>query len=45
MLFRSVVERVLEEINGCLDHHRGEINRIKEREKEARALPCELPLQ
>ena len=33
-----MVERVLEEINGCLDHHRGEINRIKEREKEARGL-------
>ena len=33
-----VVERDLEEINGRFDHHRGEINRIKEREKEARGL-------
>ena len=33
-----VVERDLEEINGCFDHHRGKINRIKEREKEARGL-------
>ena len=33
-----VVERDPEEINGCFDHHRGEINRIKEREKEARSL-------
>ena len=34
----KVVERDLEEVNGHFDHHRGEINRIKEREKEARDL-------
>ena len=33
-----MVERDLEEVNGHFDHHRGEINRIKEREKEARGL-------
>ena len=33
-----MVERDLEEINGHFDCHRGEINRIKEREKEARGL-------
>ena len=33
-----VVERNLEEVNGHFDCHRGEINRIKEREKEARGL-------
>ena len=32
----KVVERDLEEVNGCFNHHRGEINRIKEREKEAK---------
>ena len=30
------MERDLEEINGHFDHHRGEINWTKEREKEAR---------
>ena len=29
-----MVERDLEEVNGCFDHHRGEINRLKMREKE-----------
>ena len=28
-----VVERDLEEVNGCFDHHRGEINHLKMREK------------
>ena len=32
----KVVERDLEEINGCFDCHRGEINRIEEREKKTR---------
>ena len=32
----EVVGRDLEEINGRFDHHRGEINRLKIREKEAR---------
>ena len=31
----EVVERDLEKVNGCFDHHRGEINRLKMREKEA----------
>ena len=30
----QVVERDLEEVNGRFDHHWGEINRIKEREKD-----------
>ena len=30
----KVVERDLEEVNGCFDHHRGEINCLKMREKE-----------
>ena len=34
----KVVERDPEEVNGHFDHHRREINRIKEREKEARGL-------
>ena len=34
----KVVERDLEEVNGCFDCHRGEINHVKEREKEARDL-------
>ena len=34
----KVVERDLEEVNGQFDHHRGEINQIKEREKETRGL-------
>ena len=32
----EVVGRDLEEINGQFDHHRGEINRLKTREKEAK---------
>ena len=32
----EVVGRDLEEINGWFDHHRGEINRLKIREKEAK---------
>ena len=31
-----VVERDLEEVNGCFDCHRGEINHLKTREKEAK---------
>ena len=34
----KVVERDLEEVNGHFDCHRGEINQIKEREKETRNL-------
>ena len=35
--FRAeVVEKDLEEINGRFDHHRGEINRLKIREKDAK---------
>ena len=34
----DVVGRDLEEINRCFDCHKGEINHIKEREKEARDL-------
>ena len=29
-----MVERDLEEVNGCFEHHRGEINHLKTREKE-----------
>ena len=32
----EVVERDLEEVNGCFDHHRREINHLKMREKEAK---------
>ena len=32
----KVVGRDLEEINGRFDHHRGEINHLKTREKEAK---------
>ena len=32
----KVVERDLEEVNGRFDHHRGEINCLKIREKEAK---------
>ena len=32
----EVVERDLEEVNGCFDHHQGEINCLKIREKEAK---------
>ena len=32
----KVVGKVLEEINGRFDHHRGEINRLKIREKDAK---------
>ena len=32
----EVVEKDLEEINGRFDHHRGEINRLKIREKDAK---------
>ena len=31
-----MVERDLEEVNGCFNHHRGEINRLKIREQEAK---------
>ena len=34
----DMVGRDLKEVNGWFDCHRGEINRIKEREKEARGL-------
>ena len=32
----KVVERDLEEVNGCFNCHQGEINRLKIREKEAK---------
>ena len=32
----EVIERDLEEVNGCFDCHRGEINHLKIREKEAK---------
>ena len=38
----KVVERDLEEINGCFDCHRGEINHLKTREKESKEKVREL---
>ena len=37
-----MVERDLEEVNGCLDHHRGEINHLKKREAELKEKEEEL---